>query len=165
MNEYEEELQIDMYALETEWVDQPRRFFKYAEALAEAKHDLDKAKEALEVKKANLDQAIRQAPESYGLGGKVTEAGIGNAIILDETYGKLRNRVHEASHLVELLGAAVRAFDQRKCALENLVRLHGQQYFSAPEVTEVSQETRESIKTAERDDLRKRQRRRMNPGE
>jgi hypothetical protein len=159
---YKEELHIDLHRLEREWVEQPRLYHKYAEALADARLDLDRAKEQLDIKKANLDLEIRMDPAAWGL-EKVTEAAINNTIILDENYTKLRSAVHQANHTVEVLFGAVRAFDHRKAALENLVRLHGQQYFSSPTTVNATPETREDIDKAERSDVATRQRRRLNP--
>ena len=39
-----------------------------------------------------------------------------------------------AQYELEVMGAAVRALDQKKSALENLVRLQGQNYFAGPSV-------------------------------
>lgn len=160
---YEQDLSIDQARLDKEWLEQPRKFYQYAEALADARYGLDKAKENLDVVKANLDNKIRKDPNAFGLDGKVTEGAISGAIVLHADYTEAKNLVLEASHTVEVLTGAVRAFDQRKSALENLVRLHGQQYFAVPAAENLPPEAREHMQQVERQDSTQRQRRRMNP--
>ncbi len=132
-NNYDLELEIDESALDIEWLEQPRLFLKYGQLYAEAKRDYDFQKDRLAVIQAGLDRQIRANPEMFGL-GKVTEATVLGAIQLDESYQDQQEMVRTARYEMELLSKAVQAFDQRKGALENLVRLHGQSYFSGPKV-------------------------------
>ena len=59
---------------------------------------------------------------------------IGKAIILAEEYQYAQKLVFIAKHRVDVLSGAVTALDHRKKALENLVDLHGRNYFSTPRI-------------------------------
>lgn len=125
------DLHIDESALDVEWLQQPRLFMKYASAASDKRRAADKAKEQLELVKANLDSFIRKDPAEYDI-AKVTEATVANAILKEDEYKDAMSDYIDAKHEYELTQAAVRAMDQRKTALEDLVRLHGQQYFAGP---------------------------------
>ena len=130
---YEKDLKIDVDSLDVEWADQPTLMIKYTKIAAEARMELDEAKENLGIVKAEIDLEIRRDPEKFDI-VKVTESAIQSAIILEENYGKANSRCLKAAYELEMAQGAVRAMDQRKQALENLVRLHGLQYFAGPKV-------------------------------
>ena len=130
---YEKDLKIDVESLDVEWADQPTLMLKYTKISAEARMELDEAKENLGVVKAEIDLQVRETPEKFGI-AKATEAAIQSAIILDEEFIKASSKCFEASYELEMAQGAVRAVDQRKQALENLVRLHGLQYFAGPKI-------------------------------
>ena len=131
--DYEKDIRIDETALDIEWLEQPRLFMQYARHSAEASRDLDKAKENLDIVKAEIDLKIRSNPEKYGL-EKVTETAIQNTILTNKQYQETNQAMLDARYEAEMAKGAVRAMEQRKDALENLVRLHGQQYFAGPKV-------------------------------
>ena len=131
--DYKSDVEIDPDALDVEWIEQPRRFMAYAEEFAKAKANLDAAKEALDVIDAKLGLAIRAMPAAYKL-DKVTESAVQAVVLLDSQHVKAAQRVAEAKFAEDIAGAAVRAMDTKKAALESLVRLHGQQYFAGPSV-------------------------------
>lgn len=124
-------LSIDQNKLDREWTDQPKRFYDYAIKLADARADQERSKVELDLAVAELDQAIRQEPERFGI-EKITEAAVKNAILMTPRYAKYMKKVIAAKHRVDVLQAAVTALDHRKRALEKLVDLHGQNYFSEP---------------------------------
>ena len=130
---YEKDLKIDVDSLDVEWADQPTLMLKYTKISAEARMELDEAKENLGVVKAEIDLKIREKPEKFGI-VKLTEAAVQSAIILDEDFGKANSKCLKAAYELEMAQGAVRAVDQRKQALENLVRLHGLQYFAGPKI-------------------------------
>jgi len=147
--DYEKDLAIDMNNLHKEWERQPHIFMLYAEAAADAKLRVDKLREEVEVIKAEIATDIRSSPESYGF-TRVTESQVKELVLQDGRYAKAMERYLRAKHEYEILAAAVKAFDQRKSALENLVRLYGQQYFSTPVVPDsepFAQERREMVRT------------------
>ena len=130
---YERDRQIDPTALDVEWLDQANRFGRYAEAAAYAEQKLDKAKETLEVIKAQLDSRIRQDPDKYlGKDVKITNPAVDAVILQHKDYTEANETYLKAKLNFGLLTAAVKTMAQRKDALENLVRLQGQNYFASP---------------------------------
>lgn len=130
--DYEKELEIDGLNLDKEWLLQARRFMKYAKELADARDRMERAEQAADVERAEADKRARQRHAADEK--KPTEAVINSEVLTDSEYKKAADKLLDLKHEVDILQAAVRAFDQRKDALENLVRLHGQQYFSGPQV-------------------------------
>lgn len=128
---YEEDVRIDEQALDVEWLRQPTLMHTYSRYAAWCRTQVDEIKERLEARKAEIELDIRAHPESYGL-TKITESAIQSAITLQPTYQEITEVYRNARYELEVANAAVRAIDQRKTALENLVRLLGASYFSAP---------------------------------
>jgi DNA polymerase II large subunit len=130
---YEQDMRIDETALDVEWLDQPSLMMKYAQISASTRMELDKAKEKLELVRAELDKAVRSNPDRYSI-DKITEAVVTAVIISHKDYQKASNTLIEAKYENDIAYGAVKAVDARKDALENLVRLHGQQYFAGPKM-------------------------------
>jgi len=132
---YKEEIVIDADALDVEWLHQPQLFIKYGEACVSAELKYDKAKEYLEFIKADLDSEIRSNPVIHTQSDKKpTEGRISSLILINEKYKEALTEYNKAKKQFKILSIALKAFDQRKYALENLVRLHGQSYFSSPSI-------------------------------
>lgn len=147
---YEEDIQIDEHALDVEWLRQANLMYKYAKHQAQTKKEMDEAKERLDVGRAKIEMEIRNNPEAYGL-SKVTEGAIQSAILLQPEYQKLVQEYNDAKYENDVAVAAVRAIDQKKTALENLVKLLGASYFAGPVVPrDLSQEWHEYMKEKER---------------
>ena len=127
---YKKELEIDQYALETEWLSIPSQILRYSTLFAQAIFDRDQAKEALEIVRAEMDRIVRM--ESMERGEKITEALVSSKIQLSPEYIEATKKVHEADYNVNVLRGAVNAFQAKKTALENLVRLFGMKYYSEP---------------------------------
>lgn len=131
--DYEKDTSIDEQGLDVEWLHQPRLMAIYGRNAAETKLAMDRAKEQIDFIKAKLDQDIRALPESYGL-SKLTETVVSQTIIIQPEYQDSLDVYLTTKYEYDMAMAAVRAIDQKKTALENLVRLHGQQYFAGPSV-------------------------------
>lgn len=130
---YEKDIIIDETALDIEWLNQPRLFMKYAKNAAQARATLDQAKEALDVVKSEVDNDVRKDPEKFNV-SKVTEAAIQGAIVLDKRYTAANKDYLEAKYEADIAQSAVQAMNQRKDALENMVKLFGMKYFAGPEM-------------------------------
>ena len=129
---YESDINIDETVLDLEWVDHPRRMLLYCSNAAEAHKEMDLAKERLDFVKATLDQEVRAAQS--GLKTKPTEAQIGAVILVHPEFVDASREYIERKYDHEIAVGAVRAFEHRKTALENLVRLHANQYFAGPAI-------------------------------
>lgn len=132
-DKFKNDIEINPDALDIQWVKQASLFGEYCMEQAGARAKLDAIKERLDVKVAGLGLKIRANPATFGL-DKVTEASVQAVILLDAECAKLREEIAVAQYELEVMGAAVRALDQKKSALENLVRLQGQNYFAGPSV-------------------------------
>jgi hypothetical protein len=131
--DYHKEVQIDESALDVAWLEQSDKMRKMIQIQAQLKKEYDSAAERLSVVRAELDFNIRADPEKYDL-PKVTENAVQSAIILNDAYRKVSEEVLEARYEYESAKGGVVAFEHRKSALENLVKLLLQGYFAGPKM-------------------------------
>jgi hypothetical protein len=139
---YENDIKIDCDQLDLEWLDQASTFMKYARNAAGCRKYLDEVKEKLDLVKAELDQKIRKNPKKYKI-EKITEPVVSATIIQQEDFKVVNKEYMEAKYELDIAQAAVSAMNQRKEALENLVKLHGMQYFAGPKVPRELRQKRE----------------------
>lgn len=128
-------VEIDLLALDQEWVDQPRYYKDFAYRLADANLDLAEKKAELKLVSAEILNAMRREPERFGI-KKPSETAFDNLLPLQKEYQHALREVHQAEHTVDLLKAAVNTLEHKKKALENLVQLEGRNYFASPRTTE-----------------------------
>jgi hypothetical protein len=145
-------LELDSDRLDEQWLEQPRLYHKYARKLANAKQTLEECKARLELVKAELGREIRLNPLGFGL-EKITEAVVANTIIIQQGYKDAQEEYIAGKHRVDVVQAVVTTLDHRKRALEGLVTLHGQDYFSTPRAKD--QNSRDLIDRVESDAVRK----------
>jgi len=124
---YEEDLKIDPNYLDAEFLNHSLLFMKYAQESARSNKA---AKAAEEHVKTVRSQIIKRCKES---GDKHTETTLEAAYRLDPEYIEAKQEWIEATFYADLCNNAVFAMQSRKSALENLIRLHGQEYFSTPQ--------------------------------
>lgn len=136
---------IDLCRLDEEWVSQPRNYHKAAVALADARADYERSKAEEDVVTAELDRAIRSAPEQFDLTTKVTEAMIERTIWLQRRYVLAHEEVIKAKHRVDIYQADVNALDQKKYGLQDLVKLQLSDYFATPRVNGESREKMQEV--------------------
>jgi hypothetical protein len=127
---YKEDLTIDKFALDEEWIKQPIVFINWAEEHANAQADRDRKKEQMDLVKAELDNEIRTSPEKFGL-VKITEGAIANLILTNGTVRDANDRYLEAVKKAKVLDVAREAFEHKKKALENLTQLFLTGYFTS----------------------------------
>lgn len=137
-------IDIDQNQLDKEWVNQPKLFLEWSTRLVHARADLEERKGTLAVMEAEKAADIRANPAKYGL-DKVTETGIASAITLCPDVIDARAGFLDVKKDVDFLEAAVKALDHRKRALECLVTLFGQSYFSAPVARGAGREVADDI--------------------
>lgn len=158
--DYSEELEIDKHNLDQEWIDHSSRFMKYMRLEADAAKAEAEAKENRDIVIAQTARAVRDDPERYGIEGKPTNPQVDAAVNEDEDVQEAREELREARHKLAMMVAAVRAFTHRKAALENLVKLQGQGYYSSPTVTgEDAQGFRKSVEEDKEKKVRRKTRR------
>ena len=128
---YENDIKIDENSLDVEWLQQPKLMLLYSQHSVKMEHRLDYAKNKLDIVKAQLDKEIRMTPSEFDI-TKVTETVVQNTILTQPRYQDALAEYLEEQYEYNMSKVAIRAFDQKKSALENLVKLYGAQYFAGP---------------------------------
>ena len=78
---------------------------------------------------------------------------VANTIIIQQGYKEAQQEYIAGKHSVDVVQAVVTTLDHRKRALESLVTLHGQDYYSTPRVKDA--DARDIIDRVESDAVRK----------
>lgn len=145
--DYKDDVFIDESSLDIEWLEQPSLVIKYGQIVADMELRLGHKKMTLDITKAGIDKDVRTSPGDYGI-EKITETVVSNAILEHPDYQEAHKSVLEAQYEYNVARTALTAIIQRKDALENLVRLHGQQYFAGPSVPrQLAQKRKEKEET------------------
>lgn len=143
--DYEKDIQIDSSALDCEWLEQAALMIKYTRHAAKVRMELDQSKQALDIVRAGLDKDIRELPDQYGI-TKITDKAVEATIITLMEYQEAFQEYLDAKYEADMAQGAVQAFQQRKDALQELVRLHGQSYFAGPSIPRDLEWEREAFK-------------------
>lgn len=130
-DEEEFDPRIDELQLDKEWLRQPDMYWRWSKRKAEANRTIAHAKNNLAAVTAELTREIRTDPASYGL-DKVVDSTVAAALQEQPPIKKATQQVIDAQYRADIIGAAIAALDQRRRALQDLVSLHSQNYFSAP---------------------------------
>jgi hypothetical protein len=130
---YEEDIRIEETALDVEWLEQPGLMLRYSRHAANCRIEVDKAKEAFDLVKAELDKEIRSFPDRFGI-EKITDKVVESTLPMQLDYKEASERLINAKFELDVAQGAVKAIDARKDALENLGRLLGLQYFAGPKI-------------------------------
>lgn len=139
-------LEPDINNLDKEWVNQPKLYYTFGEQseilenkLIKKEQEISVAQEDLKRIAAEIDLDIRRSPEKYSLPEKTTETMIAKAILLQPNYDKkvkeinlLIEEKNKLAYKVGLLQKILKAIEQKKAALENLVSLWIGNYYSTP---------------------------------
>ena len=144
---YEIDLEIDRDSLDQEWLKQPQLYFRYAKLASDADAEMGKIKERLETTKAEQDGYIREKAKEDG--EKITEKIVESRIIAGKAYKYIFDQFNVAKHEVGIMRAAVMAMEQRKSALENLVKLYCAGYWAEPREPKDSKFEEKAIDKAE----------------
>jgi hypothetical protein len=127
---YEEDLNIDMQNLDQEWLAQPNLFMRYAREAKRLRKEAVKAEERVKSVRSKL---ILEANRE-GIPGidKITDTKVEAYYRDHPKYKEAVEARIEAEDEAEVADQAIFACHQRKAALENLVTLWSQEYFSEP---------------------------------
>jgi hypothetical protein len=159
---YKDDISIDPESLDLEWLRHSNKFMKYSKLKAEAKRDLDKAKEKKKTIRSQLILEARKGGENL-IGCKPTDSSVEAWYRTQDEYIEAIEELADAEYEFNILEGAVFAFQNRKTALENLVKLMLAGYFAAPKepkdvnrdwkkdsLDKVSEKQTEKIKTKRR---------------
>lgn len=131
----EADIEINQLKLEREWVRQPQLYLKYAQASAFFQNELADNEQKAKVLFATLKADCAEDPDTcLGKGVKATNDRCEAYAIQHPDYVKAKQTVIDAKYNADMAMAAVFAMQQRKDALENLVRLQGMELRSEPRV-------------------------------
>lgn len=145
------DFQVDKLRLDVEWERQAELCRKYGRLLARKRSALDEAVMALDVLEAELGLAIRNDPGKYAIPGRISNDVVKEVIYIQPEYQEKRRAVNKAKYEVELFVSGVKAMEHKKSALEDLVKLHGRDYYADPRLTpETTPEVIDSIKDRSR---------------
>lgn len=147
-NHNENPFELDKDRLDDEWLAQPLLMDEYSQALVEARYEAEKAKDNLKLIEATVAAKIRKQPDRYGV-LKVTDKAITDAVLVSEDYCEAVDDYRDARYQQEVCQAKVDSLEHRKKALENLVWLFGQQYFSSPSAKKATPEAIEKVRESQ----------------
>jgi len=125
---------LSLSRLDVHWTEQPKIVARFSKEQADAKDELRRAKGKLEAVRAELGSDIRRNPKEYDV-EKPTEGAVNSTIPTCPEFIVAQNKVFKLEHLSDLLHGILKALDDRKRALEGLVYLYGQDYFSVPKLS------------------------------
>jgi len=125
---YKEDLSINQDALDVEWKKQPILFAEWAEEAVNAQYDRDKAKEKLDLIRAEADTEIRRLAVKEG--EKLTEGAITSKILQSKKYQEHLENFLQKTKTAKIFDIARDAFEHRKRALENITQLFLSNYYA-----------------------------------
>jgi len=136
MINYEQDMDIDETALDVEWLNQASLAMKYGKLWAKSREILTRAEENIKVTRAQLIQDVYHDPDlCLGKGNKPTAINIEAYYRTHEDHIEAKEEWVQAQYEFNMAEVAKwEISNTRRLALENLVRLHGQQYFAGPSV-------------------------------
>lgn len=127
--DYEKAVHIDQDNLDREWCKQSENVYVCMHELANARKELDKAKENYDLIVAEVDRYYRENSEK-----KPTEKALEGLVLLDPRVQEASKDVIDSKYNVNMLEAARAGLENKREALVNLVKLHGMGYFAEPAV-------------------------------
>ena len=135
--ENEDVFDIDEYSdLVRAWSTQSKLVLMYGKLYSVARRDHSREKRILKTKIAELGRKMRDDPQKYGFEGKASETGIAAIIPAAKGIIAQEDLIIDCKYAVDILEAWMTALEDRKKQLENMVTLHGRQYFASPRETD-----------------------------
>ena len=154
MTDFKENIAIDKYSLDLEFEKHPMLYHEFALDMINAEDERDRAKDQLELFRAELDVAIRHDPKAFHI-EKLTEAAIISTILKIEKFKIAQDYFNTCVSSVRILKIAVESINQKKTALENLVKLYLGEYYSKEVPKEIKESISEKVSDFIHEDLNK----------
>jgi len=131
MNDVKKDLIIDINNLHLECLKQPILGLKYGELYTEAKAVVEEIEESIKSKRSEIVEAVNANPTAFLEQGQKATVAVVEAFYRNHPdYIKLKSKLLQAKKEMEIADIHKWQISSRKDMLENLVKLHGQQYFS-----------------------------------
>lgn len=132
---YEEDIRIDDSALDLEWLEQASLAMKYGRHYAICRKRLTEAEEKIKITRAELIAEANADPVGCCNKDKPNAADIEAYYRNNKRHKEAKENWVTAQFELDMAEIAKNEISYtRKVALENLVRLHGQQYFAGPKI-------------------------------
>lgn len=133
--DYQKDVSIDESSLDLEWLDQPSLMMKYGSHRAGLIRELDQAEENIKIIRSDLIRKANLDPDKYlGEGIKPTAPVVEAFYRNNPKHKEAKQKYIDLQYEVNMAWVATNAIDAKKVSLENLVKLHGQQYFAGPKM-------------------------------
>lgn len=129
LEDVKQRIVINPHNLVMECRDQPVLYSEVGEIQVKAKSLSRRAKDNFEYVCAEIEKEVRLDPESFDLVGKVTEAGIKNAVALDGRCRKAKQEHLQADEDSDALSIQLASIEQRKNMIRDLVSLYNHEYY------------------------------------
>jgi len=152
---FKKDLKIDLNNLHNEWKNHANLRYKYASEVSHLDRVTKKINEAVAVVKAKL---IKQCKTENP---KITVQQIEAFCCENNDYIEAKNEQIDAEYELNMIKNALRAFDDRKSALENEVKLWIGNYFASP-IEELQKNQGESIEVRISDESSSKERSSLN---
>ncbi len=132
---YEEDIRIDVDQLDVEWTEQATLALKYGKHFAKCKKILSEAEETIKITRSELIKEANEDPEGCCDKEKPNAGDIEAYYRNHERHKKAKEEIIRLQYELDMAEVAKNEISfTRKAALENLVILHGQQYFAGPKI-------------------------------
>lgn len=142
--DYDSDMEIDLNYLHLECQNHSVLFIKYAREAARTKREASFAEEKVKTKRSQLIKAANEDPDTVlGKGIKATAPNVEAYYRNDPEYKRLKKEWIEAVYHSDIATNCVFGMQGRKSMLELEVKLHGQQYYSTPEVENLSEASKQ----------------------
>ena len=137
--DFEKDSTIDKYNLDLEWEKQPQLYGKYAKAHAKAIAERDRIWQKRKVTKAEQMLSILNFYNDQGI-KKPTDPALDAEIRTSKEHKQVSEELIDANEKVALMDAAKWAMQQKRDALENMVKLHLAGYWADPKIPQEAKE-------------------------
>lgn len=128
----EQDLSINRYQLDLEAISLPSIYFRYSDAVREAKEIVSEKKDMLDAVLAERNIAIRE--QCANSGTKVTEGIISAMVNSDSQVLDAKKELREAMATHGRLQVAVSALETKRNEIDNLVKLYCSAYYTNKDV-------------------------------
>lgn len=133
--DFSDDMFIDEDKLEIEWLEQGSLALEYGDYLSYCQEMLTRAEEKVKVIRSKIYLWVLKNPKKYLGDGKITDKSIEAVtrthkkhLQAKEEWIKAQRSYNDAKNAQWEISAT------RKAALENMVKLHGQNYFAGPSI-------------------------------
>jgi paraquat-inducible protein B len=146
--DYERDMMIDESSLDVEWLEQAPLATRWGMYYNECKDEFARAEENVKVVRSELVLEINKDPEKFlGKDVKLTDTKVEAAYRTHQKHLDAKERWLQAMKKMNDAEIVKNEISfTRKAALENLVDLHGQQYFAGPKMPRNLREERDKVK-------------------